>query len=775
MADEGGTFEVAVQKFHEGDLASAEKICRALLAKDENNSEACHLLSVIAHRVGDNVAALSFAEKASAAQPENSVYLNTQGFVLRLLGRYGESIQKLKEAIARKPDYADAYNNLGIALADGNDLTNAEQAYRKALECKPDFAEVLNNLGNILYKGGRRDEAMAIYQDAIRVKPDYAEAYCNLGDGFANQNQHKEGAEAYQKALEIAPNWADAWYKFGNSLFRLNQLEPSIQAYQRCLDINPRHTRCLTNIGATYEKMSRYDEAALMIRQALIIAPEDLTALKNLGHVLLKLGQPAEGMQLLMKAVQIAPADPDAHYTLGNSLLRMEKLQDAMNCYMRVRQLQPAGARGYFAPASVLLLNGQYKEGWAAYESRFDMAAFKPNVPNIQERLWDGSPLNGRDLLVHVEQGFGDTIQFIRYLPKIAKENRGTGGLIKLLCEPELYRIIQSVEGYDEIYQLNSGDQVTFDVQVPLLSLPARTGTTLETIPNETPYLKAPETKHDPIRRPEGTKLAVGIVWAGRPTHSDDRYRSIPFGWFSSLVDVPGVHFYSIQWGGRSQEAKGLAEQGRLTDLSDRLTDFGETAAIIDQLDLVIACDTSVAHLAGALGKPVWVLMAYGGEWRWLMNREDTPWYPTMRLFRQRICGDWRNVFIRVKNALSEFTAQMGSEGIPVSAGSAEPSEQVITDETRDASQPSAPNAESLDATSDDQAASTKQDKKPSRKSKAKNPEAPAAPQKETGSAKAGEAQSAKKRDAEKSDAVSATEDKGKPGKKRKRRSWLRK
>ena len=149
---------------------------------------------------------------------------------------------------------------------------------------------------------------------------------------------------------------------------------------------------------------------------------------------------------------------------------------------------------------------------------------------------------------------------------------------------------------------------------------------------------------------------------------------------------MPGVHFYSIQWGGRSQEARGLAEQGRLTDLSDRLTDFGETAAIIDQLDLVIACDTSVAHLAGALGKPVWVLMAYGGEWRWLMNREDTPWYPTMRLFRQRICGDWRNVFVRVKNALVEFTAQIGSEGMPVSAGSAQLSEQAITDETRDAS-----------------------------------------------------------------------------------------
>lgn len=723
MADETSRLDAAVEKFRVGDLGGAEQLCRELLEQDENNSEACHLLSVIAHRVGDNVAGLSFAERASAAQPENPVYLNTQGFLLRLLGRYGESIQRLKEAIQRQPDYADAYNNLGIALADGNDLGNAEQAYRKALECRSDFPEVLNNFGNVLFRAGRREEAMATYGEAVKVKPDYAEAYCNLGDGFANQNQHKEAAEHYQKAVEIAPNWADAWYKFGNSLFRLDQLDQTIQAYQRCLDINPAHTRCLTNIGATYEKMSRYDEAAVMIRQALIHSPEDLTALKNLGHVLLKLGQPAEAMQLLMKAVQIAPADPDAHYTLGNSLLRMEKLQDAMNCYIRVRQLQPAGARGYFAPASVLLLNGQYKEGWAAYESRFDMAAFKPNVPNIQERLWDGRALNGRDLLVHVEQGFGDTIQFIRYLPKIAAERRGSGGKIKLLCEPELYRVIQSVGGYDEIYQLNSGDQVTFDAQIPVLSLPARFGTTLETVPNEVPYLKAPESKHGAIPRPEGTKFAVGIVWAGRPTHSDDRYRSIPFGWFSTLVDVPGVHFYSIQWGGRAQEARGLAEQGRLTDLNDRLTDFGETAAIIDQLDLVIACDTSVAHLAGALGKQVWVLLAYGGEWRWLMNRDDTPWYPTMRLFRQRICGDWRNVFVRVKNALTALTEQAGSEGLPA----AEASDEAPVEAQHEAVQPGEPVAEP-----DGEAAA--EDKNPV----AKKPAKKKAPAKKTGEPFAG-------------------------------------
>ena len=641
----------ALQRFHAGDMAGAMDQCRNVLATDARNAEALHLLGVILHRGGDNVMALQQAERAAAAAAGNPIYLNTQGYLLRLLGRYGEAIQKLREAIAAQADYADAYNNLGIALAEQNDAAGAESAYRAAIRFRPAFAEAWNNLGNLLFRTRRAEPAMQAYDEAVRLRPDYAEAHSNRGDALTQLGRHEDAAHAFRKATEHAPKWAEGWSKLGNALFRLNRNEDSIVAYQRCIDLNPGHIRCLCNLGAAYEKQLRYEDAAVHIRQALILAPNDITALKSLGHVLLKLGQPAEAAMLLRKASDIAPGDPDAHYSLGNALLRMERLQDAMECYVRVRQLQPGAARGYFAPASVLLLNGQYKEGWAAYESRFDMGAFKCNVPKVQERLWDGSPLNGRALLVHVEQGFGDTIQFIRYLPLLS-ERKGSGGKVILLCEPELERVLRTVKGWDEIHKLGAGGEIVYDVQIPLLSLPSRFGTVLENLPAAVPYLRVPEGTRAPLERPDGTKLAVGFVWAGRPTHSDDRYRSIPLKWFTGLMDVPGAHFYSLQWGARGREAQGLAEQGKITDLSSRLTDFAETMATIEQLDLVIACDTAVAHLAGALGKPVWVLLPYGAEWRWMLRREDSPWYPTMRLFRQRVCGDWRHVFLRARNAL---------------------------------------------------------------------------------------------------------------------------
>ena len=658
MSSRSSRLGKALEKFRAGDICNSKKLAEKLLQIDKNNAEAYHLLCLIAHSNGDLVDSLRLVQRATSINPNNAAYLNTEGFILRLLGRYGEAIQRLKTAINLKPDYADAFNNLGIVYADSDKIIDAEKNYREALKLRPDFPEVLNNLGNVLVRLGKRKDALAAYSKAILKKPDYAEAYSNLGDTFASQNDHEEALKNFQRAVEITPKWADAWYKSGNCSFRLEEIDQAVRFYRCCLDINPSHMRCLSNIGAAYEKLGRYEEAAIMLRQALIHSPENSINLQKLGHVLLKLGQPMEAALLLTKATQIAPTDSDAHYTLGNALLRMEKLEDAMKCYKRVRHLQPSAARGVFAPASVLLLNGQYDAGWAAYESRFGMSAFKPNIKDVHARLWDGSPLNGRDLLVHVEQGFGDTIQFIRYVPRIAMEKLGTGGKIKLLCEPELYPVIKSVQGYHEIYQLNGVDKVIFDVQIPLLSLPSRFRTNLDTIPSEIPYLKAPSVKSGPVVFSHSDNLNVGIAWAGRSTHSDDRYRSIPFKYFFELLTLSDIDLYSIQTGPASLAAEACFANGTIVDLKDKLGNFGETAAVIEQLDLVITCDTAVAHLAGALGKPVWVLLPYGGEWRWLVKREDSPWYPTMRLFRQVICGDWQNVFERVKNALSNLDFQ---------------------------------------------------------------------------------------------------------------------
>lgn len=654
MPDHTSSLSAALARFQADDLAGAEALCRDALTVDQENVEALHLFGVIAHRGGRNDIAVEYVRRAVAVDGTVASYQNTLGYMLRIGRQHTEAIEALQKAIALQEDYADAHNNLGIAYAEASKLESAENAYRMALSHRAEFPEVQNNLGNLLNRMGRAEEALAAYDTATALRPDYAEAHANRGDACLSQGKRDEAQEAYRKATEAAPNWPNGWYKLGNALFQKNDFERALQAFRRSIDLNPSQPKCLTNLGATLEKLGRYEEAAMVLRHTLVLSPDDITGLKNLGHVVLKLGHVGEGLHLLRRATELVPDDPDAHYTLGNALLRMERLQEALVSYARVRELQPSTARAYFAPASVLLMNGQYKDGWAAYESRFDMAAYKSNVKSVHDRLWDGGPLKGRRLLIHVEQGFGDTLEFVRYVSQV-RERAGEGKII-LLCEPELRRILETVEGVDEFYELGSNDTITYDVQLPLLSLPHRFGTTLETIPNKTPYLKVPTGTKAKIRRRKETKIAVAFVWAGRPTHSDDRFRSCAVNWFATLFDIPGVDFYSIQWGPRAAELESHLTRKNVTSMTDKLTDFAETAAIIDQVDLVIAIDTAVAHLAGALGKPVWTILPFGGEWRWLFRREDSPWYPNMRLFRQPILGDWRPVFQRMRIALTELT-----------------------------------------------------------------------------------------------------------------------
>lgn len=664
MADDVKPLAEAVSRFQAGDLQAAERQCRSILSSEPDNAEALHLLSVIAHRTNNNQAAVELVKKAINADSKNASYYNTLGFILRILRQYDQAAVALRQAIELKEDYPDAHNNLGIALAESGQLQDAAAAYERALSYRPEFPEVQNNLGNLYYRMGRLEDAAAAYEVATALRPDYAEAHANRGDAFANQGDMKQAMAAYRKATEAAPNWAAGWYKLGNALFQQEQFDKALAAFRRCIDINPNQPRVLTNLGASLEKLGQYEEAAMMLRHAVVLSPDDVASIKNLGHVILKLGHVGEGLHLLRRAVELKPDDADAQYTFGNALLRMERLQEALNCYAKVRELTPDAARAYFAPAAVLLMNGQFKEGWAAYDSRFKMAAYKSNVPNVMERLWDGSPLGNKRLLVHVEQGFGDTLQFVRYIPVLRA--RHPDARIILVCEPELHTVLTQVEGYDEIHPLGSKNKIEFEYQVPLLSLPNRLGTTLETIPVNVPYVAPPPDAKAALNRSPETKLAVGIVWAGRPTHSDDRFRSSSIKWFSSLFDVPGVEFFSLQWGPRSKEIEPFLERGNVHSMTDQLTNFGETAALIKQLDLVIAIDTAVAHLTGALGKPVWTLLPFGGEWRWLFRREDTPWYPNMRLFRQRILGDWRPVFQRVRAGLIQLTADKADTVTPM-------------------------------------------------------------------------------------------------------------
>lgn len=660
-------FQEAVTALQRGQLQDAELHVREVLRENDSDPLAVHLLGVIAHQAGKTDAAIDLVRKAIALDPEAPAFRNTLGFLLRIAKQFDDAIASLEKAIELKPDYAEARNNLGIALSEAGRVDDAIKAYEDALEVNAEFPEVLNNLGNILARSGRLEDALTRYEAALDLRPDYAEAWSNRADATLalDRTKREEAAGYYRKAVDANPRWADAWLKLGTTCHALDQLEGAETALRTALRINPKNVRCLNAIAATLEKRGKLTSAASHLRHALSIAPDDVAALKALGHITLKLGNAVEAKHVLARARELVPADPDTLYSYANCLLRMEQLQPAMDLYLRVRELQPKQARGTFAPAAVLLMDGQYEKGWAAYESRYDMTAFKPNVPNVRERLWDGSPLNGRRLLVHVEQGFGDTIQFCRYLPML-QEKLGRGGKVIFLCEPELYRLMQTLPGVDELYHIRQKDvQIVYDVQVPLLSLPHRFGTTVETVPKNVPYLGVPQADAQRVSVPSSGNALVkaGFVWTGRPTHSDNLYRSIPLAQFAELFDIEGVDFHSLQVGSGVSDLKAYAELGNVFDHSARLKDFADTAALLSQLDVLITVDTAVCHLAGALGKDVWTMVPFGGEWRWLRNREDTPWYPTMRLVRQRVLGDWGLVVDRVREGLEGAVAKRRDEG----------------------------------------------------------------------------------------------------------------
>ena len=383
-------------------------------------------------------------------------------------------------------------------------------------------------------------------------------------------------------------------------------------------------------------------EAVARYERALALAPDHPETLDNLGIVLVDLGRLEEAVAHHERALAVRPDSAEAHYNLGSALQRQGRYAEALACYGRALSLKPDHAGAHLNRSLALLITGQFEEGWTEYEWRFAVARYDRN---FDRPLWSGEALTGQTILIHAEQGFGDTLQFVRYIPLVAKR----GGSVVLEVPRPLVRLVRSVEGASEV--LAAGDPLpAFDYHCPLLSLPRVFKTDLATIPSAVPYLSVPAGASAAWaeRIVSASGLRVGVVWAGTAVGAIDLRLLEP------LWDLAGVSWFSLQAGDRSADIS-LLDRMNIADLSSWLTDFAETAAAVCELDLVISVDTSVAHLAGALARPTWLLLPYRSEWRWLIEREDSPWYPTARLFRQRKDGDWPSVAREVAASLAQM------------------------------------------------------------------------------------------------------------------------
>ncbi|MBI5725731.1 MAG: tetratricopeptide repeat protein [Planctomycetes bacterium] len=540
----------------------------------------------------------------------------------------------------------------GMAFEMGN-MDEAMRCYGRALTVEPENFQALFNMGVLLQTQEQLPQAAEYYSKAVSIVPQSPQGQCNLGCVMARIGRLDEAAAAYAAFAAISPGDPMAHGSLAGALFQLKKYEQAAEAFQKALNLRPDQPNDWCNLGLCMEKTGRLDRAQECYRKAISLKGDFAEAVCNLAGVMLQLERPHEARDLYQRATSIKPDMPNAFWGLGNILLKQGDLAGAERMNRRAVELAPDNADANWNLSIILLLTGKFEEGWRRYAFRRQVGDF--GYPPVSSPLWDGRPMPDGTLLVVHEQGFGDTIQFARYV-RLARRRCGR---LALSCHPQLAGLFRRLAGADEI--VADLANVRCDSVVWLLDLPGIFKTDLSNIPADVPYLRAPDEKAKTWRdKMAGGMLNVGLAWSGNPKFAADQTRSTNLETFAVLAGASGAAFHSLQVGPLAGQAKSPPAGMRITDWSEQLKDFSDTAGLIANLDLVITTDTAVAHLAGAMGKPTWVLLGSPPDWRWLLDRPDCPWYPTMRLFRQEKPGDWSGPAAKIADELRRLAAGGG-------------------------------------------------------------------------------------------------------------------
>lgn len=518
------------------------------------------------------------------------------------------------------PKQPDAFHLLGLMANTSGDPKTAIRLIRKAIKINPSWHFFYNSLGVVEENLGRIDDAIASFQRAVELKPDYTEAHLRLGKMYYLQGKLQDSANAFLRASQTDPQNIDSWNNLGVALMDLRNYPAAMEALQKALALNPAFPEGHANLGNVLQRTDNYQAA--------------------IAH--------------LNEAIRLRPTYPEAWNTLG---LTLHKMLDprALPCVQRSVECNPEYAEAHFNLALLYLLQGRYEEGWKEYEWRWKAPTFPSKKRNFPQPQWFGENLAGKRLLVHAEQGHGDTIQFVRFLPMLTQY----GGEVILEVQPALRKLLSGLPGVAAI--VAEGEALPpFDLHCPMMSLPFVLETKAERIPPPLPlpYLADQAMTPKPISK---SGLRVGLVWAGSASHRLDHLRSIPLAMFAELGRIPGVSFISLLKGPATAQIAEVASQFHVVDACSTAQDFTDVAEQIKALDLVISVDTAVAHLAATMGKPTWILVPFMPDWRWFYNRQDSPWYPSVRLFRQRSVGDWKSVIDEVAKELSLLAGQNDS------------------------------------------------------------------------------------------------------------------
>lgn len=566
------------------------------------------------HRAGELDRAEEHYRRILRCEPDNPGVLHLLGTLAHQRGRHDVALELLRRAIAADDSIAEFHNTFGVILQAIGCSEESLRAYRKAILLKPDYAEVYNNIAMVWQSKESFAKAVAYYERAVQLAPDCGEIHYNLGNALRSEGRLSEAADEYAQALKLKPDHAEAHNNLGMTRREQGQFEQAIECYNQAIRLNP--------------------DCALFH--------------SNLASVLQHQGRLAEAIAHCERAVGLDPGCAEAHYNLGSALRDAGLCDEAIEQNELAIRLRPDYAEAHWNQAVAHLLNGNFREGWKEYEWRRRTDWHASAYPHrCRQPRWNGESFVGKKLLVHCEQGIGDCIQFVRYLPMV----KALGGTVVFEAWKSLHGLVKEFDGIDELAELSfdKKTQTPFDAHISIMDLPGLFGTSENTIPASVPYIYADSAKAAHWRQElAGPELKVGIVWAGSTRHANDHNRSCGLEKLVSMCEIECVRLYGLQTGKPARQAVGTS----VVNLGEKFEDFTDTAAAIESLDLVISVDTAVLHLAGAMGKPTWAVLAFAPDWRWMLDRADNPWYPNVRLFRQTVWGDWDSVLQKVAQEL---------------------------------------------------------------------------------------------------------------------------
>jgi tetratricopeptide (TPR) repeat protein len=589
-------------------------------------------------------------QRALGVDQANLLALTHLSTLMRRQGRLQESLACAEKAVRGSPSSPDAYNALGLCLRALGRGDDAMAAYVRAIQLDGRFAEAYCNLGQLLVASGKPADALGLLETACALRQDYHEAALDLGNALLALGRRAEGRARFEAILARDPRHVQALNNLGVVAMEEGKPLEAEHCFRQLLQLQPDYADGLANLGRTLQTLGRPEESEPLLRRALELQPGHPEARNNLAIFLCQSGRLQEAETLLRGLLASHPGNSDARTNLGNVLVALGRHEEALSEYEEVLAARPDNHSARFNAGAIRLLTGDFKRGWPLYEARIagDPSRVARHASRPRPDL--GSSLQGRTVLLFAEQGLGDTLQFLRYAPLL----RQRGARVLLEVQPALYPILEGWGGADGVC-VQGAALPDYDAACPFLSLPLLFNTELASIPPAGPTLPVPEDRLAKwaARLPRaGAELRVGLVWAGNPKHQNDHNRSVPFRSLSSLLLTPGCRFFSLQKEKRAEDAAAMAAFPGLIDLGPELADFADTAAVIQQLDLVISVDTSVAHLAAVLAAPTWIPLPFSPDWRWLLDREDSPWYPCMRLFRQPAPGDWTPVLAALGESL---------------------------------------------------------------------------------------------------------------------------